>query len=614
MASHAERSRTMTSRALLPALSLFAVLGACGSTEPKVDKTPATITATPTDTIRATVGSTVVTPLTVTVKNAAGQPIDSAIVTFVVTSGGGSVSAASVATNATGQATTSWTLGPTAGVQLATATAVGVAPATFVAIAAAGAPAAVTKAGGDAQSAAAGATLPVAPSVKVADAFGNGLPNVLVTFAIASGGGTVTGGLANTNSSGIATVGSWKLGPGLGANTMTATVASLPAVTFTATATVGAAAQVRITNTAPTLSVGQTFKLTAQALDANNNVVPNAVITFSSSNVAVATVDTGGTVTAVGSGTVTITATSGTGSGTQVISVIGHPAATLLGSAQMNGFIRGIVVNQTTAYVAISSSSSVGQVDLATATAGANTPVLASALDVAAGGASVAAVTGGGTPEAWFINPSTQTRIDSVDLNISPFHAAMNTAGTKLFVHRTDFSLVTIDVASATITSNILVAGSSTQMKVVNDSLMYLSTALGQVFEIDTRTSTVRRTVQPTQSVSDFSISHDGKTLYTIDGSATVTMTALAAGGMSGTVTFPASLNGIAVSPDGLQLWGAMSGGVFVAPFQDGAYQTAFTTSFVAIPGAFPTRIEFSPLGNFVAVVDIGGLKVHVFK
>ena len=614
MASHAERSRMLTSRALLPALSLFAVLSGCGSTEPKVDITPATITATPTDTIRATVGSTVVTPLTVTVKNAAGSPIDSALVTFAVTSVGGSVSATSARTNASGQATASWTLGPTAGVQTASATATGLAPATFVAIGAAGAPAAVTKAGGDAQSAAAGSNVAVAPSVKVADAFGNPLQNVLVTFAVGSGGGTVTGNLANTNASGIATVGSWKLGPGLGANTMTATVTGVPAVTFTATATVGAASQVRITNTAPTLAAGQTFKLIAQALDANNNVVPNAVITFATNNVLIATVDTGGTVTAVGAGVATITASSGTGSATQAISVVGHPAITLVGSAQVNGFIKGIVVNQTTAYVALSTSSAVGQVDLATATPGLNTPVLAAALDVAAGGTSVAAITGGGTPEAWFIDPTTQTRTDSVDLGISPFHAAMNTAGTKLFVHRTDFSLVTIDVASKTITSTIIVAGSSTQMKVVSDSLMYISTGLGQVFEIDTRTSTLRRTLHPASSVTDFSVSRDGKTLFTTDGSTTVTMTPLAAGGLSGTVTFPAGVNGIAISPDGLQLWAAMSGGVFVAPFQDGTFLTVFTSSFIPITGAFPTRVEFSPLGNFVAIVDIGGLKVHVFK
>jgi hypothetical protein len=495
-----------------------------------------------------------------------------------------------------------------------TATATGLAPVTFVALASPATPATVTKAGGDAQSATAGTNVAVPPSVKVADALGNPLPNVLVTFAVASGGGTVTGGLANTNSSGIATAGAWRLGPALGANTLTATVASLPAVTFTATGTVGAASQVRFTNTAPTLAAGQTFKLIAQALDANNNVVPTAVITFASSNTLIATVDTGGTVTGVGSGNATITASSGTGSANQVVSVIGHPTGAIVGSAQMNGVIKGIVVNQTTAYVALSSSNSVGQVDLATATAAPNTPVLAAALDVAAGGTTVAAVTGGGTPEAWFINPTTQTRVDSVDLTITPFHAAMNTAGTKLFVQRTDFSLVTIDVASAAITSNVLVPGSSTAMKTFNDSLMYMSTALGQIFEIDTRTGTVRRTLQPSSSVTDFSISHDGKTLFTSDGTATVIMTPLASGGTSGTVVFPAGVNGIAISPDGLQLWAAMSGGVFAAPFQDGAFQTVFTNSFIAITGAFPTRIEFSPLGNFAAVVDAGGLKVVVLK
>ena len=175
MASHADRSLTVPNRIFLPTIAALAFAGACGSTEPRVDVTPATITGTPTDTIHATVGSTVVTPLTVVVKNKAGSPIDSAVVTFAVTGGGGSVSAASVRTDVNGQATTSWTLGPTAGVQTASATATGLTSVSFVAIAAAGAPARVTKAGGDAQSALAGANVPVAPSVKVADALGNPL-------------------------------------------------------------------------------------------------------------------------------------------------------------------------------------------------------------------------------------------------------------------------------------------------------------------------------------------------------------------------------------------------------------------------------------------------------
>lgn len=43
-----------------------------------------------------------------------------------------------------------------------------------------------------------------------------------VTFAVASGGGSITGATASTGSDGIATVGSWTLGTPAGANTMTA--------------------------------------------------------------------------------------------------------------------------------------------------------------------------------------------------------------------------------------------------------------------------------------------------------------------------------------------------------------------------------------------------------
>ena len=107
------RSKSLRAVTLVVAIPLIGALTACGSsTEPKKkDITPATVTAQSTDTIRATVGAVVSTPLSVTVKNAAGEPIDSATVLFAVATGGGSLSATSVTTNAAGQATTTWTLG-----------------------------------------------------------------------------------------------------------------------------------------------------------------------------------------------------------------------------------------------------------------------------------------------------------------------------------------------------------------------------------------------------------------------------------------------------------------------------------------------------------------------
>lgn len=72
------------------------------------------------------------------------------------------------------------------------------------------------------------------PAVRVTDDDGQAMAGVAVTFAVASGGGTITGGSATTNAQGVATVGSWTLGPNPGTNTLTATVSGLTPVTFSA--------------------------------------------------------------------------------------------------------------------------------------------------------------------------------------------------------------------------------------------------------------------------------------------------------------------------------------------------------------------------------------------
>src|SRR3954468_22333021 len=85
-------------------------------------------------------------------------------------------------------------------------------------------------------SAAPGAQVTELPSVIVRDQGGQPVAGARVTFAVETGGGTVTGGSATTDASGIATVGSWTLGPATGSNTLSARTGSLPAVTFTADA------------------------------------------------------------------------------------------------------------------------------------------------------------------------------------------------------------------------------------------------------------------------------------------------------------------------------------------------------------------------------------------
>lgn len=98
-------------------------------------------------------------------------------------------------------------------------------------------PVTLEKAGGDAQTAVVGTPVPVPPAVRVMDAFGNPIPLTPVTFTVSAGGGSVAGASAYTNWEGVAAAESWMLGTTPGANALTATVAGVGDITFTATAT-----------------------------------------------------------------------------------------------------------------------------------------------------------------------------------------------------------------------------------------------------------------------------------------------------------------------------------------------------------------------------------------
>ena len=219
---------------LAPAVLLLAYIGCKG--EKAVDPSvPTTIVAFTATTLTGVAGTAVTPAPSVLVKDQNGAPMSGAVVTFLVLSGGGSVSAASATTNASGVATVNWTLGPTVGANALNASVGTLTAITFSATSTAGAAASAAKSAGDNQTGTAGVAVAVPPAVIIKDANGNPKSDVQVTFTVASGGGSITGGTTSSNSFGIATVGSWVLGSA-GINTLTATATGLPPVTFTATA------------------------------------------------------------------------------------------------------------------------------------------------------------------------------------------------------------------------------------------------------------------------------------------------------------------------------------------------------------------------------------------
>lgn len=193
--------------------------------------------------------------------------------------------------------------------------------------------------GGDGQSATVGAQVATRPAVRVTS---DGAPaaGVTVTFSVASGGGSITGGTQTTDANGVARVGGWTLGTTVGANTLTASVedANGSPVTFQATATAGAATQlVKVEGDAQDASAGSAVSVApaVEVRDQFGNRVAGEQVTFAvtsgggSATDLEQTSDANG-VARVGSWTLGTTAgentlTASLGSSTVVFTATAHP-------------------------------------------------------------------------------------------------------------------------------------------------------------------------------------------------------------------------------------------------------------------------------------------------
>ena len=190
-----------------------------------------------------TVGAELPNPLVVKVVDDEGRPVRNQLINFRVTAGGGSVFAGSALTTGEGIAQERWTLGTTTvGEQRVEARAVdgstgtALVFASFTATAAAGPVVALEVLAGREQSALAGSTLEIAPSVRARDQYGNPVAAATVTFAVQSGGGSIAAGTAATNESGVATAGLWTLGSESGTQSLNVTSGASAPVAITAVA------------------------------------------------------------------------------------------------------------------------------------------------------------------------------------------------------------------------------------------------------------------------------------------------------------------------------------------------------------------------------------------
>jgi DNA-binding beta-propeller fold protein YncE len=118
--------------------------------------------------------------------------------------------------------------------------------------------------------------------------------------------------------------------------------------------------------------------------------------------------------------------------------------------------VSGIATAGNTAYVGRATANALGIVDLPSATLDTSIALGARPVDVAANAAgNLVAVATSGPNLVWFVNGTTEAKIDSIELPATPVHMAMTSDGSKLYVDMNNFAVDVIDVATRTAKTTI---------------------------------------------------------------------------------------------------------------------------------------------------------------
>lgn len=215
------------------------------------------------------------------------------------------------------------------------------------------------------------------------------------------------------------------------------------AITVSVTPPPPTAARITISPATLSLAVGAVDTLTATVYDSTGAVIPNAPVTFSSNDTAVATVTASGIVTGVSGGTAAIAARSDTAFAAITVTVT------------VGAFVKRI-------------------------------PLGGSPFGAAMSAANIGYVTESNGNSVAQIDPYTGAVVNTIPVGAFPTSVAFNGAGTRAYVgNQLDTTVSVIDVASASVISTIAVAGNPiAELVGPGDSLLFVASNSNEVYTV----------------------------------------------------------------------------------------------------------------------------------
>ncbi|MDB4907949.1 MAG: hypothetical protein JWO05_2733 [Gemmatimonadetes bacterium] len=455
-------------------------------------------------------------------------------------------------------------------------------------------------------------------TVSVANKNGVAVANAPVTFAVTAGGGQVGSASVNTNAQGQAST-SWTLGSAAGTQTVTATVAGLPVVTFTALATAAPATTlVKVSGDAQVAAAGTAAPLvpTVKVTDAFGNPVSGVLVSFTlpagSGSVSTTVANTGtdgiaragtwtlGThtgvnqlsVSATGVANVTFTATGVPGApavlqltpaaagfslssggsqqlGTAVLDAFGNTVSNAtptftssnagVASVSSSGLVQAVAAGSTTITVSVGTLSTTRTVDVLGHPTGFVQPPVTlpgPAFGVAyAGGDAFVSIQGSAIVVRTSLDGLTQLNIPTGN---GPTDVMVTPDGSKVIVGNIfDGSLSIITVASNAVLTVTPAPASSLVRVVLNNAgtRAYMMMANDQVYEVDIASGTLVRTIGGSGLAPTAARVTAGDTLMWVAYTGKVLLLNIATGQVRKTILFTGTAADLEVSRDGNYLY-----------------------------------------------------------
>lgn len=200
-------------RALGTTLAAVLVGAACGKDKPTEPRVATRLEVVAGSNQTGKVGTALAVKVKVVASDAQGPLGEVGILAAPQNPQSGNVSPRITKTDANGAAEFTWTLGGQLGAQGLTFSTGAIPPVNVAATASVGDPASAIPVSDVFQNAVVSRNVTSAPSVQVTDVFGNPIGAVAVTFESTIPGATLSGPAQTSNVAGVATVGSWTIGP-----------------------------------------------------------------------------------------------------------------------------------------------------------------------------------------------------------------------------------------------------------------------------------------------------------------------------------------------------------------------------------------------------------------